>query len=108
MKTQMMKKEEYCEKLEEEVVTLRVEVVNLNKNVEERGSSTPPVKKVEEKCYRLLERKNEEKAKSYVEVIRGPIKKEECKPSKENIPEMEKTQEEDYKKRWISKKTFYF
>jgi hypothetical protein len=136
----MMKKEEDCEKLEEEVITLRVEVDKLNKNlkssqvledilscqrslsdkagfgyigeasckedananpnksVEERGSSTLPIKKVEEKCYRLLERKNKEKAKSYVEVIKGPIKKEECEPSKENIPEMEKTQEEDYKR----------
>ena len=65
MKMQMMKKEEYCEKLEEKFVTLRVKVVNINKNVEERGRSTPRVKKVEEKCYRLLERKNEEKAKSY-------------------------------------------
>jgi hypothetical protein len=70
---------------------------NVNHN-KESGSSTPPVKKVEEKCYRLLERKNEEKAKSYVEVIKGPIKKEECNPSKENIPKMEKTQEEDYRR----------
>jgi hypothetical protein len=59
---QMMKKEEDCEKLEKEVITLRVEVVKFNKNVEERGSSTSPVKKVEEKFYRFLERKNEEKA----------------------------------------------
>jgi hypothetical protein len=103
MKIQMMKKEEDCEKLEEEVVTLRVKVVKLNKNVEERGSSTPSVKKVEEKCYRLLERKNEEKAKSYAEIIKGPIKKEECEPSKENIPEMRRlkkkiTEEMDIKK----------
>jgi hypothetical protein len=33
MKIQMIKKEEYCEKLEEEVVTLRVEVDKLNKNL---------------------------------------------------------------------------
>jgi hypothetical protein len=46
----------------------------------------------------LLERKNEEKAKSYGEVIRGPIKKEECEPSKENIPEMDKTQEENHRR----------
>jgi hypothetical protein len=84
MKTQMMKKEEDCEKLE--FVTLRVEVVKFRKNVEERGRSTPSVKKFEEKYYRLLERKNEEKDKSYVEVIRGLIKKEECNPSKDNIP----------------------
>jgi hypothetical protein len=37
----MMNKEEYHEKLEEEVVTLRVEFFNLNKNVEEREISTP-------------------------------------------------------------------
>jgi hypothetical protein len=72
----MMKKEEYCEKLEEEVVTLRVEVVKINKNIEHRGSSTPLVNKVEEKCFRMMEMKNEEKAKSYAEIIRGPIKKE--------------------------------
>jgi hypothetical protein len=45
MKIKMMKKEEYCEKLEE-VVSLRVKVVKLSKNVEERGGSTPPVKKI--------------------------------------------------------------
>jgi hypothetical protein len=33
MNIQMMKKEEDCEKIEEEVVTLRVEVVKLNKNL---------------------------------------------------------------------------
>jgi hypothetical protein len=57
MKIKMIKKEEDCENLEEEVVTLRVKVVKLSKNVEERESSTQPVEKVEEKCYRLLERK---------------------------------------------------
>ena len=80
-----MKNEEYCAKLEEEVVTLRVKVVKHKKNIEERGRSTPSVQKNEEKCYRLLERKNEEKAKSHVKIIRCPIKKEEYKPSKENI-----------------------
>jgi hypothetical protein len=94
----MMKKEEYYEKIEEEVSTLRVKVVNLNKNVEEREISTPPIKKDEGKCCRLLESKNEEKAKSYVEVIRGPTKKEVCDPSKKNIPEMKKTQEEYYRR----------
>jgi hypothetical protein len=85
MKIQMMRKEQYCEKLKEEFVTLRVEVFKLIKNIQERGISTLPVKKSEDKCYRLLERKNEEKAKIYAEVIRGPIKKEECNSSKENI-----------------------
>jgi hypothetical protein len=46
----------------------------------------------------LLERKNEEKVESYVEVIVGPIKKEESDPSKKNILEMKITQEEDYKR----------
>jgi hypothetical protein len=54
MKIQMIKKEEECEKLEEEVVTLRVKVVKLSKNTEERESSTSSVKKDEEKCYRFL------------------------------------------------------
>jgi hypothetical protein len=35
--------------------------------------------------------------RSYAEVIRGPIKKEECKPSREYIREMERTQEEYYR-----------
>jgi hypothetical protein len=77
MKIQRTKKEEYCENLEEEVVTLRGKVVKLNKNLEERGNSTSSIKKYEEKCYRLLKRKNEEKDKSYVEIIKIPIKKEE-------------------------------
>ena len=76
MKIKMMKKEEECENLEEEVVTLRVKFVKLNKNTEERETYTSSTKKAEEKCYRLLERKNEEKTKSYVEVIKGPTKKE--------------------------------
>jgi hypothetical protein len=33
MKIHMMKKEEYCEKLEEEVISLRVEVDKLKKNL---------------------------------------------------------------------------
>jgi hypothetical protein len=41
--------------------------------------------------------KNEEKPKSYAEVIKGSMKKEECKTLKKNIPEVQKTQEEDYK-----------
>jgi hypothetical protein len=74
MKIQMMKKEEECENVEEEVVTLRVKVFKLSKNTEERESSTSSVKKAEEKCYMFLERKNEEKTKSYVEIIKGPTK----------------------------------
>jgi len=33
--------------------------------------------------------KKEAEQKSYVEVIKGPIKKEECKPLKENIQAIE-------------------
>jgi predicted nucleic acid-binding Zn-ribbon protein len=46
MNIQMMKKEEECEKLEEEVVTLTIKVVKFNKNIEKRESSTSPVNKV--------------------------------------------------------------
>jgi hypothetical protein len=54
-----MKKENECEKIEEEVATLRVKVVKISKNIEEKGSCTSSVEKVEEKCYKVLERKNE-------------------------------------------------
>jgi hypothetical protein len=84
MKIQMIKKEEYCEN-HEEVVTLRVKVFKLRKNMEEREISTSSVNKVEGKCYRFLEGKNEEEAKSYTEVIRGPTKTEVCETSKKNI-----------------------
>jgi hypothetical protein len=86
MKIQMMKKEEEVEKLEEEVVTLRVKIVNLNKNIEERRTSTSSVKDIKEKSYRLPKGENEEKPKSYSEFIKGSMKKEECKPIKKNIP----------------------
>jgi hypothetical protein len=36
MKSQIMKKEEEVEKIEEEVVTLRSKIFKLNKNVEEK------------------------------------------------------------------------
>jgi hypothetical protein len=45
-----------------------------------------------------MERKTDEKDKSYEEVIKGSINKEECKPSKENSIEMEKTYEDDYRR----------
>jgi hypothetical protein len=41
------------------------------KSIEERGSSTPPVNKVEEKCSRLPEKKNEEKANNYANILKG-------------------------------------
>jgi hypothetical protein len=42
--------------------------------------------------------KREEEQKSYAEFIRGPIKKEEGKSSKKRIQEMERTQEEYYRR----------
>jgi hypothetical protein len=47
-KSRMMKKEEEVENLEEEVVTLRIKVFNLNTNIEERETSTSLVENVEE------------------------------------------------------------
>jgi hypothetical protein len=96
MRNQMMKKEEEVEKLEEEVVMLRVKVFKLNRNFEEKETSTSLV---EEKSSRLLEINNEENLNAYVEVIKGSMKKEECKPLKKNTPEVQKTQEEDYRRR---------
>jgi hypothetical protein len=64
-----MKKGEEVEKLEE-VVTLRSKIVKLNKNVEETETSTSVIEN-EEKHSRLLERKNGENRKSYVEVLKG-------------------------------------
>jgi hypothetical protein len=70
MKSQIMKKEEEVEKLEKEVVTLRVKVVKLNKNVEETETFTSVIDN-EEKHSRFLEKKNEENKKSYAEVLKG-------------------------------------
>jgi hypothetical protein len=58
------------ENLEEEVVTLRSKIVNLNNNVEETETSTSIIEN-EEKHSRLLENKNEENRKSYAEVLKG-------------------------------------
>jgi hypothetical protein len=49
---------------------LRTKIVNLKKNVEEIETSTP-VTENEDKNSRLLENKNEENRKSYVEVLKG-------------------------------------
>jgi prefoldin subunit 5 len=70
MKIHIMKKEEAIENIEEEVVTLRSKIDNLNKNVEEIETSTSTVEN-EEKHSKLLEKNNEEKSKSYVEVLKG-------------------------------------
>jgi hypothetical protein len=53
MKSQIIKKEEEVEKLEE-VVTLRSKIVKLNKNVEETKTSTSVIEN-EEKHSRLLD-----------------------------------------------------
>jgi chromosome segregation ATPase len=70
MKSQIMKKKEEVEKLKEEVVTLRSKISKLNMNVEETETSTSVIEN-EEKHSRLLEKKNEENRKSYVEVLKG-------------------------------------
>jgi hypothetical protein len=62
MKSQIMKKEEEVENLEE-VVTLRVKIDKLNKKVEETETSISVVEN-EEKHSTLLEKKNEENIKS--------------------------------------------
>jgi hypothetical protein len=49
---------------------LRSKIVKLNKNVEETKTSTSVIEN-EEKHSRLLEKKNEENRKSYVEVLKG-------------------------------------
>jgi septal ring factor EnvC (AmiA/AmiB activator) len=70
MKSQIMKKEEEVANIEEDVITLRVKIVKLNKNVEETETSTSVVEN-EQKHSPLLEKKNEEKRKSYAEVLKG-------------------------------------
>jgi hypothetical protein len=64
-----MNKEEEVENIEEEVVTLRVKIFKLSKNVEERETSASSVKEDEENHSKLSEKKNEEKRKSYAEGI---------------------------------------
>jgi hypothetical protein len=66
----MMKKEEEVDKLEEEVVTLRIKVIKINRNIEERETSIYSVENVEETPSRSLEKKNEEETKSCVEVLK--------------------------------------
>jgi hypothetical protein len=70
MKSQIMKKEEEVENIEEEVVTLRVKIIKLNKNVEDIETSTSVVEN-EEKHSMLLEKNNEDNRKSYAEVLKG-------------------------------------
>jgi len=49
---------------------MRVKISKLNKNVEERETSTSSVNKFEDKHSRLPERKNEEKDKSYTKILK--------------------------------------
>jgi predicted nucleic acid-binding Zn-ribbon protein len=91
-----MKKEEEVENLEEEVVTLRVKIIKLNKKVEETKTSTSVVEN-EEKYSTLLEKKNEENRKSYVEVLKGrnhgqPESKKNIEDTSSRIPSMSKPQ----------------
>jgi len=50
---------------------LRVQIVKLRKNIEEREISTSLKTKIEEKHSRFPERNNDEKRQSYAEVIKG-------------------------------------
>jgi hypothetical protein len=91
-----MKKEEDVENLEEEVVTLRVKIIKLNKKVEETETSTLVVEN-EEKHSTLLEKKNEENGKSYAEVLKGrnhgqPESKKTIEDTSSRIPSMFKPQ----------------
>jgi len=70
MRSQIMKKEEDIEKIEEQFVTLRNKIVNINKNIEEIETSTSFIEN-EEKHSRLLEKKNGENRKSYAEALKG-------------------------------------
>jgi hypothetical protein len=89
MKSQIMKKKEEVEKLEEEVVTLRSKIAKLNKNVEETEISTSIIEN-EKKHSRLLEKKNEEDRKTYVEVLKG---------RNHGQPESKKTIKDTYSRR---------
>jgi hypothetical protein len=89
MKSRIMKKEEEVAKLEEEVVTLRSKIVKVNKNVEETEISTSIIEN-ENKHSMLLEKKNEENRKSYVEVLKG---------RNHGQPESKKTIEDTFSRR---------
>jgi hypothetical protein len=70
---------------------LRVKIIKLRKNFEETETSTSLVNKIEEKKSRFLERRNEEKGKSYSEVLKGrnhgqqESKKNDCNRDKSSI-----------------------
>jgi hypothetical protein len=89
MKSQIRKREEEVENIEVEVVTLRSKIVNLRKNVEETEISALIVEN-EENHSRLLEKKNEEKRKSYAELLKG---------RNHGQPESKKTNKDTYSRR---------
>jgi hypothetical protein len=75
---------------------LRSKIIKLKKNIEETKTSISVVEN-EEKHYRLLENKNEEKIKSYVEILKGrnhgqPKSKKTNKGTSSRIPSMFKPQ----------------
>ena len=70
MKYHIINKEQEVDNLEEEVVTLRIQIINIRKNIEETKTFASVVEN-EEKHSTLLEKKNEENRKSYAEVIKG-------------------------------------
>jgi hypothetical protein len=114
LKNQLEEKEKIKESLEAEIVSLRKELQkkdiqqnfgNNTKILDEIINSQRPCydksglgykKTHTEKGSSSMTTGKEAEQKSYADVIRGPIKKEECKPSKENIQEMEIIQEEDH------------
>jgi hypothetical protein len=71
MNIQIMKKEEEAEKLEYKFVTLSLKMIKLIKNVEETKTSTSSVENFEENPFMSLEKKNEEKSKSYEKLLQG-------------------------------------
>jgi hypothetical protein len=96
MKSQIMKKEEDLENLEEEVFTLSAKIDKLNKKVKETETSTSVVEN-EEKHSTLLEKKNEENRKIYAEVLKGrnhgqPKSKKTIEDTSSRIPSMFKPQ----------------
>jgi hypothetical protein len=50
---------------------LRAKIVKLSKNDENKETSTSSIDNFEEKHFRLPEKKNEQKSKSYAEVLKG-------------------------------------
>jgi hypothetical protein len=100
LKNQLEEKEKMKERLEAEIVSLRKElqkkdmqqnntkildeIINIQRPYYDKSGLGYKQMHTEKGSSSMMTEKEEEK-KSYAEVIRGPIKKEECKSSKENI-----------------------